>query len=80
MLDQFQTYNYVFEIISRDGIDNIKPTTFNSLDIIMNKIPEAENQAKQILIDLWENSSDSHYRYFSMLALCEKYVAKIIQD
>lgn len=72
-IGQYQTYNYVFELITRDGMENINPDAFNSLDIIMNKIPEAENQARQLLIDLWENSPDIHYRYFSMSALCEKY-------
>lgn len=77
-IEQYQTYNYIFEIIDRDGINDLSPTAFNSLDIILNNVPSAENQAKNILISIWENSTNNIYRSLSQFFLVKKYGAEML--
>jgi hypothetical protein len=76
-LGDYSTYNYVFELINRDGLTEIDPTAFKSLEIILNNIPNAEIEAKNILLNLLDNSTDTDYRYFSMIALVEKYQSEM---
>lgn len=77
-IDDYSTYGYVFDIINRDGLENSGPIAFNSLSLIMNNMPLAEIQAKNSLIEIWDNSLNSHNKYFSMLALVEKYGTEMI--
>lgn len=74
----YSTVNYIFDIIKRDGIRKINVTAFVSLEIILDNVPSAENEAKDILVRIWDNSEDDSDRYFSMCALVEKYGAKMI--
>jgi len=72
-LEDYQTYQYVFDLITRDGVNNLNPEIFNSLEIILNNIPSAEIEAKNILLSIWESNEDESYHYLSISILVEKY-------
>ena len=51
-LQDYSTYNYIFELIDRDGISNIHPAAFHLLNQILQHIPVGETQAKNILLEM----------------------------
>jgi hypothetical protein len=76
-LDDYSTYNYIFELINRDGISNLQPAPFHLLNQIMNNVPGEELNAKQIFLTIWDESLDESFRYYSMFYLAEKYGSAI---
>lgn len=74
----FNTINYVFEIINRDGVENINATVYNLLESILYKIPEYERQAKNILLEILLNGSDEDRRGITLGILSRKFGAEMI--
>ncbi len=72
MLKDYKTYQFVFEIIEREGVSNISSYYLDLTADIMNNVPAAEEKAKNILINALTNSDD-RIRYFAISYLVEKY-------
>lgn len=75
---QYNTINYVFNLINRDGVENINPTAYNLLESILYKIPEYERQAKNILMGIVINNSDQDKRGITLGILSRKYGIEMI--
>lgn len=75
LIGDYSTYNYVFDLIQRDGLSDLNSNAFNALIEILNKIPDGESQAKSNLLNIWvnNNSPTTDRSYLAMVVLVKKY-------
>lgn len=75
---QYNTINYVFDLINRDGTENINSSAYNLLESIIYRIPANEPQAKNILMNIALSNPDEDRRSITLGILSRKYGAEII--
>lgn len=73
----YDNINLVFELINRDGTENISSMILDLLNFIIKYVPDYENQAKNLLL-LFCNNTNSKIRFLSMDYLTEKYGLEMI--
>ena len=76
--NQFNYANLIFDLINRDGVENIRSEPFHLLGEIINKVPLYEIEAKNILLSIYTNGSD-YNRYFAMVFLTKKYNSEMVE-